>query len=78
MIDNAEDLISKDKNDLKILISLILQRVPQMKVLLTSRIRLTPTAEFKEEIIILNSLTNAQSAVLFRSITREISGKEIN
>ena len=49
-----------------------------MKVLLTSRIRLTPTAEFKEEIIIINSLTNAQSAVLFRSITREISGKEIN
>ena len=78
MIDNAEDLISKDKNDLKILISLILQRVPQMKVLLTSRIRLTPTAEFKEEIIIINSLTHAQSALLFRSITREISGKEIN
>ena len=78
MIDNAEDLISKDKNDLKILISLILQRVPQMKVLLTSRIRLTPMAEFKEEIIIINSLTNAQSALLFRSITREISGKEIN
>jgi hypothetical protein len=49
-----------------------------MKVLLTSRIRLTPTAEFKEEIIILNSLTNAQSAVLFRSITRDITSKEIN
>ena len=28
VIDNAEDLITKDKNDFKILISLILQRVP--------------------------------------------------
>ena len=52
--------------------------MPQLKVLLTSRIRLTPTSEFKEEIIILNSLTNLQSAVLFRSITRDITPKEIN
>lgn len=77
VIDNAEDLITKDKNDFKILISLILQRVPQLKVLLTSRNRLTSTSEFKEEIIILNNLSNAQSAVLFRTMTRDIGHKEI-
>ena len=59
VIDNAEDLITKDKNDFKILISLILQRVPLLKVLLTSRNRLTSTAEFKEEIVILSNLSNA-------------------
>ena len=36
VIDNAEDLISNERNDFKTLISMMLTRVPQMKVLLTS------------------------------------------
>ena len=77
VIDNAEDLIYNDKNDFKMLISMILQRVPQLKIFITSRIRLTSTADFKEEIIILNNLNNQQSALLFNAMTRDIPMKEI-
>ena len=76
VIDNAEDLIYNDKNDFKMLISMILQRVPQLKIFITSRIRLTSTADFKEEIIILNNLNNQQSALLFNAMTRDIPMKK--
>ena len=58
VIDNAEDLIQNDKSNFKTLISMILQRVPYLKVFITSRIRLTSTEDFKEELIFLNNLNN--------------------
>ena len=72
VIDDAEELIRNDKNDFKMLISMMLKRVPHLKVLLTSTLRLTALPEFIEDIIILKNLNNLQSAVLFKSMTREI------
>ena len=61
------------------LISMILKRVPLLKVLLTSTQRLTATAEFNEDIIILKNLNRQQSALLFKSMTgRQITQTEIN
>ena len=78
VIDNAEDLIRSDRNDFKMLLSLILQGVQDIKVIITSRILLRSTEDFREESIIINNLTPQHSAVLFKAMTRLIPQKEIN
>ena len=72
MIDNAEDLIRSDRNDFKMLLSLILQGVQDIKVIITSRILLRSMEDFREESIIINNLTPQHSAVLFKAMTRLI------
>ena len=76
VIDNAEDLIEENKFDFKMLIQMILNKIKKLKVLVTSRIRLTSTADLNEEIILLNNLNNQQSALMFKSLTREIPLRE--
>lgn len=50
VIDNAEDMIQKDKTNFRKLVSYFLQLIPSMKVLLTSRVLLYyANAEFNEE-----------------------------
>ena len=78
VIDNAEDLIMGDQHDFRMLISLILSSVPDIKVIITSRKLLKSTEDFREESIIINNLSRINSAVLFRAMTRPISQKEIN
>ena len=56
VIDNAEDLIQKDKTNFRKLVSYFLQRIPKLKVLLTSRVLIHFAAEFKEESISLQGL----------------------
>ena len=72
VIDNAEDLIRSDRNDFKMLLSLILQGVQDIKVIITSRILLRSMEDFREESIIINNLTPQHSSVLFKAMTRLI------
>ena len=58
VFDNVEEIISNERNELKMLLSMMLTRVRHLKILLTTRYRLTSTVEFKEDIIILNKLNN--------------------
>ena len=57
VIDNCEDLITVDKTNFRKLVSYFLQRVQQMKVLLTTRVLLHNAAEFKEETVCLSGLS---------------------
>jgi Cdc6-like AAA superfamily ATPase len=59
VMDNCEELIERDRNNFKILLSTILCLVPKIKILLTSRVRLACSLpESDEEFIVLSSLTN--------------------
>lgn len=58
VIDNAEGLIINERNDFAMLVSMILTRVSQLKILLTSQRPLQTTLEFKEDRIILGNLSN--------------------
>ena len=78
IIDNCEDLICKDKINLRKLISYFLQRVPSLKVLLTSRVLLFNAAEFKEQIFNVQGLSNKQAASLFLTLSRVIDQNEQN
>lgn len=58
---------------------MMLTRVSQLKVLLTSHKSLQHTREFKEEKIILGNLSSIQSANLFKEVmVRELEQEEIN
>ena len=46
VLDNSEDLITYDKNNFRNLITMILWRVPQIRVLLTGRVRLSGLPDF--------------------------------
>lgn len=78
VIDNAEDLIRQDKKNFRKLVSYFLQRLPSMKVLLTSRDLLYFAAEFKEESICLQGLKDEQAVGLFLRMTRVIEQEEKN
>lgn len=56
VIDNAEELIENDRNDFSVLICMILTRVSNFKVLLTSQVPLRQSGEYKEEKQILGNL----------------------
>lgn len=59
VIDNCEDVIEKDRQNFKILISIILAKIPSITVLLTTRIRLgSGVNEANEEIFVLSGLSN--------------------
>ena len=78
VIDNAEGLIIKEQNDFTMLVSMMLTRISQLKILLTSQ-RPLHTLEFKEERIVLNSLSKIQSLNLFKEVmARELDQTEIN
>jgi hypothetical protein len=72
VIDNAEDLIQFDKVNFRSLVRLILLSCANIKVLLTSRIRLASLPEVIEEIIVLSELPPQASWQLFKQTTREI------
>lgn len=80
VIDNCEDLIEGDTSNFKILISMILAKIPVIKILMTTRVRLgSGLNEANEEIIVLNGLNNLQTeALLRRKLSRQISIAEQN
>lgn len=80
MIDNCEELIEKDRDNVKVLISIILAKIPSIKILLTTRIRVgAGVNEANEEIVVLNGLNNQQTVTLLRSkLSRPISIAEQN
>ncbi len=57
VIDNCEELIEIDRQDFKVLVAMMLAKIPSIKILLTTRIRLGIVKEANEEIIVLNGLT---------------------
>jgi hypothetical protein len=57
VIDNCEELIENDRQDFKVLVAMMLAKIPSIKILLTTRIRLGIVKEANEEIIVLNGLT---------------------
>ena len=61
------------------LISMMLTRVSSLKILLTSQRPLLMTRDFKEDQIILDKLSSAQSVNLFKEVmARDLSQYEIN
>jgi len=79
VIDNCEEIIEKDRQDFKVLVSLMLAKIPSIKVLLTTRIRLGMVKEANEEIIVLNGLTSLNSEVLLKQkLNRKIAVSEEN
>ena len=78
VIDNAEDLIQNDKSNFRKLVSYFLQRIPQMKILLTTKILLHFAAEFKEDCFNLQGIKDEQATNLFLKMTRVIEQDERN
>ena len=76
VFDNAEEIMEAHKSDFKIFIKMILNKIKKLKILLTSLVRLSSTADLHEEIVLLNNLNNQQSALMFKSLTREIPLRE--
>jgi len=72
VIDNCTEIIRDDREHFKILISMMLAKIPTIKVLLTTSIRLgAGVAEANEEVIVLSGLNNLQTeALLRRKLTR--------
>lgn len=54
IIENAEDLIQNDKTNFRNIARLILSSCPNVKLLISSRVRLASLPEFPEELIVLN------------------------
>jgi hypothetical protein len=61
VFDNSEDLIAYDKNSFKQLVSTFLTKIPKLKILLTSNVRLQSVKDFTEETILLYELSALQS-----------------
>ena len=90
VIDNAESLIIEEQHNFAMLVSMMLTRISQLKILMTSqrplhtldddlKARTLHTREFKEECIVLNSLSKIQSCNLFKDVmARKIDQNEIN
>lgn len=78
MIDNAEDLICEDKVNFRNVVRLILLSCPNMRMVLTSRVRMASLPEFTEEIFIVGELSPLASWQLFKQMTRDIVQPEIN
>lgn len=74
VIDNAENLITQQRSELQVILSMMLTQVSTLRILLTSQRALQPATDFKEELILLQGLTNSQSAELFK----EVCGREID
>lgn len=78
VLDNAEDLISNDKVNFKPLVSNFLTKIPKLKMLLTSSLRLQNVKDFTEETILLFELSALQTMQLFAKLTRPITMREQN
>lgn len=57
VIDNVEDLITYDKINFRNVVRLMLLTCSNMKLVLTSRVRMSSLPEFSEEIVIVGELT---------------------
>lgn len=57
VIDNVEDLITFDKINFRNIVRLMLLTCSNIKLVLTSRIRMSSLPEFTEEIVIVGELT---------------------
>jgi hypothetical protein len=80
VIDNCEDLIVNDRANFKLLLSVMLAKIPSITILLTTRVRLgSAVNEANEDIIVLNGLNNLQTeALLKRKLSRPITIAEQN
>jgi hypothetical protein len=78
VIDNAEDLITNDKANFRIVIQHILLACSNIKIVITSRFRLVSLPEETEEVLMIGPISMAASVQLFRHFTREIPQSEIN
>ena len=58
VIDNAEDLITFDKRNFRILVRFLLTQVPQLHILITARCRFKSSNDLTGEIILLYGLNN--------------------
>lgn len=76
VIDNAEELIHNDKINFRNVVTKMLSDCLRVKVLLTSRIRLSSLSDNPEQIFIVNPLSNTHSFALFKHQTRDIPIKE--
>ena len=72
VIDNAEDLILNDKVNFRNAVRLMLLTCSNMKLVLTSRQRLSSLPEVAEEIVLVDELSMLASMQLFKHMTREI------
>lgn len=73
VIDNCEDLIQNDKVNFRNVVRLMLLTCTNMKLVLTSRIRMASLPECTEELLIVGELNMLASWQLFKQMTREIS-----
>lgn len=76
VFDNAEDLIYYDNQPFRELITLLLDRCPGLKFLLTSRIWLGVLQDIQEKIIELKELSSNNAVDLFLSRARPINDNE--
>ena len=72
VIDNCEDLIQNDKVNFRNVVRLMLLTCTNMKLVLTSRIRMASLPECTEELLIVGELNMLASWQLFKQMTREI------
>jgi hypothetical protein len=73
VIDNCEDLIQNDRVNFRNMVRLMLLTCSNMKLVLTSRIRMASLPECTEELLIVGELNMLASWQLFKQMTREIS-----
>lgn len=66
VIDNAEDLITNDKSNFRIVIQHILLACSNIKIVITSRFRLSSLQEETEDVIIIEPISMAASVKLFK------------
>ena len=80
VIDNCDEVIEKDRQHFKILVSMILAKIPTIKILLTTRVRLGSVVnEADEEVLVLSGLNSLQSEALLRKkLSRPITIAEQN
>ena len=72
-------MIENERDEFDMLIEMMLQRVTTLKLLLTSTRLLISQSVFKEDVILLHGLSQAESYNLFKEVVaRTIDQYEIN
>ena len=71
VIDNADELIQNDKISFINLLTQMLRRLPQLRIMITSRMHID--SEFTQDLMVLPSLQRNQACNLFKKLTRELT-----
>lgn len=76
VIDNADELIQNDRISFINLLTQMLRRLPQLRIMITSRIQID--SEFTQDLMVLPSLSRIQACNLFKKLTRELTKQDID